>query len=109
MQYRSVYRLFYSVPVKHAGERFVQGGGRGLPGKISLENFPELGSVLINKPRDGSFAVQPVVRISRKHCRAQRTAPWKCAWLGELTARPALPARSRGASLDVAAGLVWST
>lgn len=108
MQYRSIYRLFYSVPVEHAGERFVRGGGRELLGKISLENFPELGLALVNKPWEGGFSVQPMVCISRKYRQAELpTAPWKRRGLGELAARPARPPRSRSASAENVARLVF--
>lgn len=106
MQYLGVYRRFYAVPVQHAGERFVRGGGRGWQGKISLEDFPELGSALINKRWEGSFDVQPMVHISRKFRQElPLRALWKRTGLGELTARPALPPRSRSPSLERVA---WS-
>lgn len=39
--------------------------GEDLEGKLSLENFPEAGSALINKPWEGSSGVQPMAHVSR--------------------------------------------
>lgn len=50
--------------------------GEESEGKLSLENFPEAGSALINKPWEGSLGVQPMAHISRNRCRAGLRA-WK--------------------------------
>lgn len=63
--------------------------GEDLEGKLSLENFPEAGSALINKPWEGSSGVQPMAHVSRNRgCGRGNAGPWS-AGPAEAPARPA--------------------